>query len=1255
MLGPVRAKGLSAFRAATFALPIAALLASPTFATDCGTPITSGTGVAGVPVVFTGFGTHPDGRFFLLGIGDQFNSGSLPATAWLVNLGDLDGDGMPEFRIQVPLDGPGSWNDPRTVGCPPELPSRPPLVLLLHVAPEDLDGDGKFDVFEDTIIRNGVLDPGEDRDGDGRLTPPGGCEGVDREDKDCDGWLDRIDEDPNNNGRCDPGEPCDVDNDGVLEHQICLDTNHNGIPGELGEPCGEDRNGDFALDDRPVLTPDDHIPDENGNINTYYPYGSARPTPGGVIVASVAWNGTSYDFDAINTPARNIVAADGKPYRIIDLSRTPDIRPRLSAARLMALDPTTYIATWRFSLTVPGIGLHDDVGGTRVIITEREIRNIRTGAFLARKPSPPDGSVVVYPTVVAALTAPGYPLSAVSALPISPGSTQLLEGDVALHYAVETLNPFDVDGDGHLLPLDNCPGISNDPQFDADLDGLGDACDPAPAPSADGQWSTVAAPTVPGPRSGATAVYDPIGARVLLYGGSTDTRTWAFDGATWAPVATIGTPGPRSGHGMVYDTLRHRVLLFGGRRLPDSTDLNDLWSFDGLQWVNITPAVSPSPRSDLGLAFDTAHGLLVLFGGEYRDRPLSDTWTFDGSEWRFVPSSSSPPARSRFQMAFDESHAVTVINGGTSAVSPAAPFNDTWQFDGTRWLLVDHVGDLPPVWDGKMVYDPAGRQLILFGGNDLTLPPMFYPSPAISATRVFDGTTWKTLSTLGVPPPCVPAAVAFDTGRGVLVEYDGCTSTHHELQRPPDLDGDGIASLGDNCPLVPNPDQADSDGDGVGDACDNCVAVPNAAQRNLDGDAYGDACDFCPLDPDDTHVDSDGDGIGDECDCLPHTPGSGLPPEVGATVSVRNNAGDPATTIQWTADGGTALYDTYVGTIPKSMMGSRTVPYDDRCLEGDIVPAGGLVPTSDATMPAVGTGRYYLLSGRNDCGEGTLGAASTGAPRPAPYACGLPHPAPPVISDVQVSTSAGTSICPEYDTVVRAWLCSFGITPDMYTLVPGPGIEVRATSTDATIQVLASEAAPNGVSAGTLSVVASYRPYGPGDTLTAFDDGSVGVTMVPQVGYTPEQCSIDPAAGVCACSVGAIFPTWSHDPLAGDHLFTRQVSLLPSPSAADGSVTIVSATRNCLYRRTNALQVVSQDAATVPASFTIDAWDDAGNPASWPFDLSIPQQAPTFECLGDACACCLYFSLDPSTECKGLVGLIGVPGSGFETGLCNTL
>jgi len=44
-----------------------------------------------------------------------------------------------------------------------------------------------------------------------------------------------------------------------------------------------------------------------------------------------------------------------------------------------------------------------------------------------------------------------------------------------------------------------------------------------------------------------------------------------------------------------------------------------------------------------------------------------------------------------------------------------------------------------------------------------------------------------------------------------------------------DVDGDGIPDSSDNCPLVYNPDQADSNHDGVGDACERTVhRLPDA-------------------------------------------------------------------------------------------------------------------------------------------------------------------------------------------------------------------------------------------------------------------------------------------------------------------------------------------------------------------------------------------------------------------------------------------
>jgi outer membrane receptor protein involved in Fe transport len=125
----------------------------------------------------------------------------------------------------------------------------------------DWDGNGAWDVWEDTHIRNGKIDtwtdfpPGggsgfkipytEDKDGNGILTPRGGCEGATREDLDCDGRLDVIDEDTNGNGRLDGTE--DLDGDRNLDRGV------------------EDRNADGKLNDTPYPT-------------ELYPYGALRPT-----------------------------------------------------------------------------------------------------------------------------------------------------------------------------------------------------------------------------------------------------------------------------------------------------------------------------------------------------------------------------------------------------------------------------------------------------------------------------------------------------------------------------------------------------------------------------------------------------------------------------------------------------------------------------------------------------------------------------------------------------------------------------------------------------------------------------------------------------------------------------------------------------------------------------------------------------------------------------------------------------------------
>lgn len=151
------------------------------------------------------------------------------------------------------------------------------------------------------------------------------------------------------------------------------------------------------------------------------------------------------------------------------------------------------------------------------------------------------------------------------------------------------------------------------------------------------------------PRAGASLIVDPARDRLVLFGGTigsaTTNEVWQrplSGGTAWAPVAIGGTlPHQRSDHPAVYDPIGDRMLVFGGYDGGSNGLglLGDLWalSLGGTpRWTRLVPAgTSPFARQGAILTFDPVHECAYLVGGD-NGSYYSATEVRSGEVWRLT-------------------------------------------------------------------------------------------------------------------------------------------------------------------------------------------------------------------------------------------------------------------------------------------------------------------------------------------------------------------------------------------------------------------------------------------------------------------------------------------------------------------------------------------------------------------------------------------------------------------------------------------
>jgi uncharacterized protein (TIGR03437 family) len=247
-------------------------------------------------------------------------------------------------------------------------------------------------------------------------------------------------------------------------------------------------------------------------------------------------------------------------------------------------------------------------------------------------------------------------------------------------------------------------------------------------------WSEATPQAAPAPRSSHAMAYASGLSQLVLFGGVVNSNvglardTWVWNGSNWIEQVSSLGPSERYGHTMAYDSAHNQVVLFGGEgpvEFNECLAFGDTWLWDGAEWSQATPQTSPPARAGHGMAYDSAHGQVVVFGGvgcsgfgdQIMSVVLNDTWVWDGSNWTQASPHNAPSPRDSFVMAFDATHGQVVLFGGVGASGVFDMTNDTWIWDGSNWTQDSPQTSPPAREEYAMSYDSTHSQIVLFGGQ----------------------------------------------------------------------------------------------------------------------------------------------------------------------------------------------------------------------------------------------------------------------------------------------------------------------------------------------------------------------------------------------------------------------------------------------------------------------------------------------------------------------------------------------------------
>ncbi len=294
-------------------------------------------------------------------------------------------------------------------------------------------------------------------------------------------------------------------------------------------------------------------------------------------------------------------------------------------------------------------------------------------------------------------------------------------------------------------------------------------------------------------RTAHAMAYDSRRGVTVLFGGvisTTSGDTWEWDasaekGAGSWTLRDVDGPSARQSHAMAYDSARGVTVLFGGQIRGSSAFSGETWEWNGTQWT-LRIVSGPSARFGHAMVYDSARGVTVLFGGIVEGGSSSaQCWEWDGAQWS-VRAVSGPSATSSHAMAFDSGRHVTVLYDGSIGAE------ETWEWNGVEWTQRMVTGPFTRAAHA-MAYDPVREVTVLYGGGQSTF--------SFDDTWEWNGDAWTQRVVTG--PDRRGHDMVYDTARNVLVSFGGSDSMGVIHAETWELSSDGQEPWTQRTPTAP--------------------------------------------------------------------------------------------------------------------------------------------------------------------------------------------------------------------------------------------------------------------------------------------------------------------------------------------------------------------------------------------------------------------------------------------------------------------